>query len=467
MANENELQVKVTVQGDTAGAQEVESAIKGIKQEAGGLSATTKEGLQDQAKIALAYQVSGKAAGEAAEKVKGLGLASYGLREIIGGIQFGRPAEAIRGLINVTRGLGGAFIGTTALIAGPFIAALGAMRLKIAENETTMKRWYTEHEANTKKYLTLLEEMKKASAVALKEMTAEVDQLAKSYEGVVHAIDAAANRVKTLGAARDELAKATLDTEEKQALAKAPTAAAREQITAEYARKREALETKQKLSGFDTAELDAQVRTKAAQEQITKADQQRREAEARVQQAQQVFDEKSRNALNYGKSTAPNAEAARKEALAAREALQEAQQNAVTIGGKTGAEIEKAQETIDAAKLEIEETQLRRAAYQKILEGKLAEAQTPKAEGAVKQLAGSQQSAKDIQAQIYAAKEADFKSSTLGQHTDTSKLEAELAKARRAEADAYQMIAKDGAERAKSANNIKQQIKNSRESSGT
>lgn len=372
MADEQDLNIRIRVTGDTAAAKQAEGALQGVKDAAG---------------------KTGEAATKAAKETKSLGTEVKEMSRIgheAEGVLHGLERGGLGGLaqagINagkIIRALATGAIGAVLVPAVVGVTALIKILTHVSEeNAKAMKKMWDDHAASSQRYADKLEEVKKTSEKNLKEMVKQVEALAKSYADVEKAIDSAASRIAKLAGAKKDLETATIDTEEKKALAAVTTPEAKERVTKQFALRREKISAKESVSGFENTELDAKVRIDAAQKHIQDVRQKQDEAEAKVREAEADFEKKRQAARNVGTLPGKAAEDTRKDALAAGEALKQAKLNAKEVGQKTGEEVTRATDAIQAAKLTIEETSLRRQAYTKIVEGKLVDEGQAKKESA-------------------------------------------------------------------------------------
>lgn len=458
MADEEQsLKIKIQTTADGTGAKQTEEALRGVKKEAGGAAEEMKKGSASAKEFGKELKEGGKVTHELEAALAG--LERGGLGGFISAAKNAGKAIAIL----ATSSIGAVLIPVLAVAGATFLA----LNKAIEHNREAMKKTFEENAKAAEAYQKKVEELKKSSEKALKEMTADVEKLAAAYKEVVAQIDEAAKRQDRLGKAKGELATATLDTDEKKALAKATSPEQREAIKRDFQTKRDIQETRGKVGDLDNTDLGAFVQKKNAEEAISAARRQNDEAAARTNEQRRTFEGAQGAAADLYKASPTSAatQAAQKRALAEREGLKQAEKNQKEVGVQTSGIIKQAQEQIDAAKLTVEETGLRRKTYQKIIEGKLSDLSTgDKEKEDAQKKAGAEVAGKEKE--IKDAKDAAFAKTGLTVDPNIKGMEGELAKARDSQAKAYTVVVQDAQARKKESDGLRGQMKVLKERTG-
>lgn len=462
--SEQELKIKVTVTGDSAGGKDAAGALGQVNQTADELK-----------KKAAAAATETRGLGTEVKHLSQLGHESERVLEGLSRGGLGGIAEAGKAAGQIIRTLATGALGAV-LVPAVAIAtlALGLMKKAAEENERAIKRAFDNNAKAGEAYAASLEQLEKVSEKRLKEIAKEVDQVILKYKELDAAIDAAAKRQETINKAKTDLAGAQLDAAEKKALLGANSPEEEARIKGDFARRREVAQGREATAGFENKNLDAKVRADAAQSALTELSDKGRELQQVVADADKVAaDRKDRLGTGLNAKgeidTSQAAVIARKEALAARDAAKETKEKAAPELEKVGGAIREQEANLEAARLEVDETALRRQAYQATIEGKVADQKlkekADRKEAAQKSAAAASAVA-DTQAKIDAVKDADFKSPDL-QHTDTAGLQKTLDDQTASQAATYKAIADHAQESMKNDAVLQDQLQNSREGAGS
>lgn len=410
---EKELDVRIRISGDTSGAKQAEAALKGVKAEA--------------AQAGKGVQQAGNEAEGASKKFRGMGAALGGLRNAWAGIEAGNPVAVIRGLTTAVLGLGTAVVGVAAALAGPLLAAIIIMKKETEANAKAMTDMWENATRQTKAYKDGVTAAKDSASKDLAAMTADVERLTGAYTTLIGQMATASARSKELASARRELALAQAGTPEEKA----------------------AVEARFDKAGVETEGLQAGVREQNAREAYSNMSQQSGQIRAKTEAARS----KSRAATARAAEFSPGndsqeARVARTQAAIAADAVKFAEANEKDALGKLQPGMDKAQQEIESARTTKEAVGIR---------GKALAINT------YKNTATTQGMTKERRADLTAKAEAAQAS---GDFKGQAAIVAELDKARKAEAGAYKALMEDAKLRAKEADKIKQQIKNTRETKG-
>lgn len=466
MGNEDqELKIKVTLQGDTAGGTEVEQSLKKVTAATGETGKSALEGARSTRELGTEVKHLGQLGHEVERVMEGLA------RGGLGGL-----AESGKAAGQIIRTLASGALGAV-LVPAVAAATIGLLLMKKAAeaNEEAIKKAFENNAKAGEAYATSLEALKKASEKRLAEIGKGVDQVIAKYKELTELIDAAAKRQEKLGGAKADLQKATTDTAEKKALLGAATPDEAARIKSDFALRRQKEEGQETVAGFQNKELAAGVRSDVAKDALAELENQKRKITATLDRGDRDASFKKENIVNGGLDirgdidTSQRVVESRRQALAARDAAKDAREKAQPELQKVAGAIREQEAIINAAKVEVEETSLRRQAYQKIIEGKAADNQlkekTERTDAAKKQAAQATTEA-GVAGEIAAVKDADFKSLDL-KHTDTSALEAKLGEIHSSQASTYKAIAEHAQATVKEDHLLKDQLRNSREGGGT
>lgn len=270
-------------------------------------------------KAAQAAQRAGRAVNELG---KGLGATSrlgQGMAQVMSGLaQRDLPGllTAGRGVVSVFRTIGevltvfGRGAAASAVLAGPLLVLIGAMKAAANDAEAAMKRWWDEAAAGAERYKQESAAVKEAAAKDLAGMLADVSKLSAAWATVISQMATAEQRSKEITAAQKELALAKASTPEEKA----------------------AIEAQFGAAGIASDVANAKLSEKNAWEAQTQALQEVRNAEAGVRDAEARL-----------KS---NPSRANQEAVAlAKENLEQVQSKAGDVFKSTNEVIDRAQHT--------------------------------------------------------------------------------------------------------------------------
>lgn len=320
-----DLQIRITTTADTTGAKQTAAALDDVNQAAQKTAKGTAE--------------LGKEADKTSGHFRGLGRAAYGFREIVGGIQYNRPIEFLRGLVNIVLGLGGAFVTTAAVIAGPLVAALLLMKKIANDNEKAMKDLWENATHQTKEYKDGVAAAKEESAKDLAAMLADVKALSAGYAELLGRMEAAEKRGKELAGARKELALAQADTPEKKAAVEATFGSA----------------------GLETEGLQAGVRKENSEAAIRQIDAVRTAAAIKTAKARGDRDDAVQRAGFFSpEADSPAARVARTQAAIADSRYKEAVENEKKVNAEAAPEISRAEKVIDESRTVSEVSAIKR-----------------------------------------------------------------------------------------------------------
>ena len=342
---QSNLEITIRTIADEHGIQLTQDGLQQVKERVQQLGASTDKGTaqftgfteaqKDQAKVALFYAGTANTATQStnalSESVHGGGRAFMGLKEVIGGIEFNRPAEAIRGLVNLT---GAAGIGlrtlasgfsADAIAAGPILVAVGAMREIAAENEKAIKRMFESGAKAAEDYKARHSAVVAAAEKELKGLLDELAQLSKAYNDVIADSKRLQQNSAEIMSAQKDLALAQASTPEEKA----------------------AVEAKFSGAKSDTDRLNAGVNEQNARESLLALADKGRSADEAVSKAQNEFDsakDASRQLLGT-----PASDGALARAKAAKDALDAAMGNRDRVRNEITPAMKTAQDQIDAA----------------------------------------------------------------------------------------------------------------------
>lgn len=472
----DDLNIKITVQGDPSGANQVASGLKNVESAA-----------QGTARGATAAARETRALGKEVKEMSHLGHEAEGVLMGLERGGLGGLAQAGTNAARIIKTLATGSIGAVLIPAVIAVTAVIKILNAISEkNAEAMKSMWDAAAARSEAYKTKVDANTKELAKYYDQQRAKIQALVKEYDDLTAAIDRAEKRQKAFSEAGR--AKGDADTELSKAkeLAAAKTPEQREAIERKYAGKKILTDTQREQLDQENAGHEADIREQNAQDVIDKTNARLATAKAPLNKAE--FD------ASQAKGRAEDASAYRKSVDANPNAKDEEKNDAAEMEATAARDALAAQATVKAAEAEFFKTAQEAEEIIKKATAEIQDARTEKATSGIKgQAAGTAGTAKaiefgvdtkgeasaagkgaaagargdEIEAQIKGIQDADFKSLDLGKHTDTSKLEASLAEARAAEAGAYKAIGDDSKARKAQADKIVQVLKNSRETSGS
>lgn len=444
------------------------------------LTDAQKSAHREAAHVALRQIEAGEAAKKAANEAGNLGRnlgtlkqAGAGLSQVFRGLATGDLMSVGQGIGSIGKAIAtaspelqkffalagrGAAIGAN--FAGPAVVGIMALTEKAKENQAAIDKIYKEQTESSENTTKMIEAQSIRRVAAHEKEMKAVQALATAYEESRARTDKAYGRDEQLDPAKKKLRDETLNAQEKKELAGARTDLERKRIKEKYELKRSGNEGRDTLNDFDRADARANIEKQKAEEAMNAANQKTREADLAVSDAQRQFDlalEGTRVFKPTDNSAA--AQAARDKARAAQENLKKTKEDRDKITGETGAIIKSAQEEIDAANLVKEETDLRRRAYQKIIDGKAADASRSDP-GMQKEAEEAGATAADIERRIAAEKDRASRSLKFGDKANVDGLVKELEAARKSEAEKNKAIVDDLRKRKAESDQAKRQVKN-------
>lgn len=452
MADDQNLNIRITTTADTAGAKQTEAALAGVNQAAG--------------KTAAGAAHAGTEIKHAGQEVKELGRLGHEAEGVLLGLERG----GISGLASAAKNLGGIIralaSGTIGAVLIPVVAvasaALFVMKKAAEENAKAIDKMFKDAEKSGKEYEKRVQEIEKVTVESFTKQRLAVAGLRDEYAELDSDVADAEKRSKTLSAANRERVDAELQEAKVKALNAASTPEAKAKVEKEYDLLQKKNVEERKALDIQNAALNADVKSGIAKDELSKASGRQDQARIAFDKLKTDREEAIRKAGSFrSDDTSEEARAARVEADAQNKAFDKAKEEFTATIKEIAVVIKKAEKDISDAKLTKEEASVKGKTLAAQERTRIAELSgTSDAESAYRKAGETTAS---IQEAISAEEDRAVKSHKFGDQADTASLKVQLAAAQKSEAEKNQAFIDDAKARKKEADNIKQQLKNTRE----
>ena len=330
MADDQELQIKITTSADTSGTEAATSGLRDVASAAGEAQKGGEglgKGLGESRQTLREFSRSGF---EVREAIEGIGKASQGGVGAVTGL-----AHAFRALLGILRGAVGAAgpIGLIALALGALVGLFMALGKHTEEAGDKMKGAGKDADDYGKK----LEGLEKTAKKAFEEQLKELQKLHEAYRQNISDIENAIKRGDELRQADQKHALEFEELKKNEALKKAKTPEEAQKIENTFAKKQIELRAEQEKENLGMKEVEANLKIAEAKKhqedigkQIQQAEDKKAQAEAARQQAVGTAKTATENELELrrrggatAEDLAPAGRAAREKARAQTESSSE------------------------------------------------------------------------------------------------------------------------------------------------